>query len=81
MLWFTFALLASFFLAGIAESNRLTNIAGFRLNLWRASFAFIFLLPFLPMMVWPPEGLFYAVSLVDGLVSISAMAVLLNLSS
>lgn len=80
-LWILAAIASTFFFAAIAEVNRIFQVEGFKLTFLKASFAFLFTLPFFPLFFWPEENRFYSIILTHGLMSVYAMSVFFDLSA
>jgi hypothetical protein len=68
MIWIVYALLHSLFRAMFVETGRFFPMDGWVKTFWQAGFGLVLLLPFIPMMAWPDEPMFYIAA---GLVSLT----------
>lgn len=74
MTWFIWALLSSFCVAALAESNRILKLNAQMLNAWRSTFAVLLMSMALPSMIFPADYKnFYLVAGIDGIVTAIGM--------
>jgi hypothetical protein len=70
MIWFLWALAATFCAAFLAEANRFFKLDARALNAWRASIATVLLMGTIPWMDFPNKSAieFYGVAILDGII-------------
>ncbi len=81
MIWFLWALLASFCAAALAESNRIFKLDAQMLNAWRSTIGFAMLGLALPYMHWPDARNFYLVAGLNGATMAIGMILFFHLAS
>lgn len=81
MMWFVWAILASFCAAALAESNRIFKLNAQMLNAWRSTIAMLFMAVALPYMAWPSSKNFYIVATLDGIVTAIGMVMFFYLAA
>jgi hypothetical protein len=80
-MWFIWAVLASLCAAALAESNRIFKLNAQMLNAWRSTIAVLLMSPAIPYMKWPESKGFYAVAILDGIVTAIGMVMFFYLAA
>ena len=81
MMWFIWALGASFCAAALAESNRIFRLDAQLLNAWRSTFGAALIAIAIPYMEWEQTRNFYIVAVLDGIVTAVGMIMFFYLAA
>lgn len=83
-MWVLWSIIFLLTLAFMIEVNRHFKASGISINFLRSVIAVLLLLPFIPLMKWPnllANPWFYVVGIAEGLFSVYAMTITLNLAA
>jgi hypothetical protein len=80
MIWIIYALLHSLFRAMFVETGRFFPMDGWVKTFWQAGFGLLLLLPFIPVMAWPDDPMFYAAAALVSLTMTVGTLIQLNLT-
>lgn len=81
MVWFIWAVFASFCAAALAESNRIFKLDAQLLNAWRSTIGVVLMVAAFPYMDWPDNRDFYTVAVLDGVVMAVGMVLFFHLAA